>query len=407
MHLQRAEIRLRSGSRLGFPPTGHAQADRQPLGRAARTAGGLEDATVTVRPALDAESNKCVQSSPPDVVDIAVPYALILLVLLGLGCSKKKDEAPLAEPAKTDTRGEASRPEREPGAAETASDSNAFPEAGAPPRLELSRAGREPRRVLRRNFVGGSKYSLQMRAYETMRLEMDLGDEDLSPIANPPVVYELSLQIREVTEEGTARVHFRVVDARAEKSGAVSGEELELLSTELRALRGLQGTYSVDAQGLLSDVEFDRRSATANPATLERLSQMLHWTTVPLPREQVGEGAAWTVKQVVVQDGVKVRQLSKVELLELDGSLIEVAVNIDKSAAPQKLYDAEAYELLQLKSMESLQTKADLNQLVPLTSKATGKLEMATRVPVPDGHAQDVQANMDLQGSLRGRRVTD
>lgn len=344
------------------------------------------------------------------MVNTAVPHALILLVLLSLGCSKKKDEAPSAEPAKTDTRGEASRPERGPGAAETASDSNAFPEAGAPPRLELSRAGREPRRVLRRNFVGRSKYSLQMRAYETMRLEMDLENEDLSPIANPPIVYELSLQIREVTEEGTARVDFRVVDARAEKSGAVSGEELELVSTELRALRGLQGTYSVDAQGLLSDIEFDRRSATAKPATLEKLSQMLHWTTVPLPREQVGEGAAWTVKQVIVQDGVEVRQLSNVELLELDGSLIDVAVNIDKRADPQKRSspdDAEAYELLQLKSMESLQTKADLNQLVPLTSKATGKLEMTTQIPVPDGHTEDVQANVDLQGSLRGRRVTD
>ncbi len=351
--------------------------------------------------------NKYVRSPLLNMINRRVLYALILLALLSLGCSTKK-EAPSAEPAKTETPAEALR--AEPSSADTASDPDAVPEEGAPPKLELSTAGEEPRRVLRWNFKGGSTYSLQMRAQETMRLEMDLQDEELQPITNPPIVYELSLQTREVTDDGTARVDFRVTEARAEKSKAVSAVDLALLTRELSALRGLRGTYTVDAYGLLSDIEFDRASAKAQQATLEKLSQMLHWTTVPLPQEPVGKGAAWTVKQVLVQDGAKVRQRSEVELLEVEGAVVELAVNIEKSASRQKLSsagDAETYELLQLKSSESLQTKADLDQLVPSACKATGKVEMATRMDGPDGGVEEVRATVDLQGSLRGSRVTD
>ena len=328
----------------------------------------------------------------------------MILLLLGLGCSKKEQKAPPSEPSRTDARTQAPR------AAEPASDPSPNPEPGASPWVELRSPGEEPRRPLRWKFTEGFEYSLQMRAYETMELEMDLGEEEPPSMANPPVVYELSLQIRELTDEGTARVAFVVTHARTEKSHAASAEEQQAMKEELRALRGLAGSYSVDARGLLRDLEYARDSATAKQATVDRLSQLLRWTTVPLPQEDVGKGAEWTVKELVLQDGMKIRQQASVKVLDIRGSAIDVSTKIERTADQQKLSSletAEAYELLELESLESIETEADLEHLVPRSAKAKVRLKMATRADSPDGTTQDVQMSTTLKGTLRGSLLAD
>jgi len=223
----------------------------------------------------------------------------------------------------------------------------------APPSVDIVTAGKPPRRVLRWKFEKGSKETLEIQSEQTFTRESGTRTEG-------PVVYTVTVEAKEVEANGTVRVAFEVADVAFPGASA----EPEALDKAAAPFKGQRGTYLLDSRGALSGVQFEAKGS-ANAYVEHILRELLHRTMVPIPEEELGQGGQWTVRRVFEQEGVLMEDLSTVELTEIEGSRVKLALKINASAQGAERYVTEG----------TAAGTWDLDRLVPLSSKTESSRE--------------------------------
>jgi hypothetical protein len=311
-------------------------------------------------------------------------YALLLFVITALGCSKAEpapssqtEPEPAAKPeakseTKTDSPAEAkpvtiSAKPSEPDTDHTpVTFEEALPELGFPT-ITIGDAGSPPLRQLRWKFKQGSKTTAEIK--NSMTVEMLAGTQQSPETSAPSLSLKVSLDTVEVMPNGSAKVAFELLDGKVD----VESSHEVLVSQQMRALdaiKGLSGTYTVDANGVMSDLEFAEAVDPRGAELADDFKRMLRLTTMPVPKEEVGVGGKWIVEQVVEQGGVRLRERRYYKISELDGSRVGLDVTVQTMAPPQTVRIPGqgikgTYQLRGYKAEGTETLKIDLTQLAP------------------------------------------
>jgi hypothetical protein len=267
-------------------------------------------------------------------------FWIILSVLSAVvlaSCLKKEAEPAAVEAAETEAAEVEAAEAPAPGEAEAAAaEPVANPwDSWGEPGLTVLALGKAPLRKLRRTFKKGRKATIELQ----VKGGADIKAMNLS--------YELSLQTVKVSKDGaTASVELRV-----EKPAA---------------FRGVRGQYTADALGGITDLEIQPPS---NPdpqvqSAIRNLARFLLPVLVaPLPEEEVGEGAQWSVFEGIEDGPITIATRSIYELTKLDGSKLAVSLTFEE--AVQKSAPGGPMKLLELNGAGSGTLSVDLGKIAP------------------------------------------
>jgi len=177
------------------------------------------------------------------------------------------------------------------------------------------------------------------------------------------------------------------------------------MQNSLSSAKGMKGSAIVDTRG------FNRDAKMELPDTLDpQMKQMMSGTmqgmdqmSSPLPAEPVGKGAKWELHQLIEQNGMKIKQVTTFELVELDGDTGKLTAKVKQTADRQTVKlptmpPGSSAELLKLSSAGAGQIQFNLAKLVPTSELGlTSDYSMTVNAM---GQNQTVDAHLEMTVSI-------
>jgi hypothetical protein len=192
--------------------------------------------------------------------------------------------------------------------------------------VELIEPGAAPQRPLRHRFVAGQ--SARFRARIRTGLQIAAGGREQS-VDVPRMVIETDVGPTEVSH-GHLRYAFRVTRADLEAGG--SPEVREQLEHEIAALVGARGSVELDDRGTVVHLAFEL-PANASPSLRQQASSlrsMMGQLLPRFPREPVGIGARWRIRDTIALPQMSLEIATVYELRRWEGDRIDLAVRIER-----------------------------------------------------------------------------
>jgi hypothetical protein len=271
---------------------------------------------------------------------VPMRFLIILSVLVLASCTKKEPEP--AEPeAATQAEATAEAPSEEQAAegmdAAEAAALAAAEEAQASGQEDwgelgvatLLEPGKAPLRKLRHTFKQGdtAKVELQVTA--------DRGqDEEGAPFPLLGARYLVSFKTNALVSGGTkASVGFTI-----EAASPIGQDEDPTAAQSFAALEGVQGSYTVDSLGVITDFKLavpeDAHNQTIG--AVMALTRMQALMSIPVPAEEVGVGARWTFVREPEGKTKKLLHKTTYEVTKIKGSKVKVSMSLQLgSTAPE------------------------------------------------------------------------
>ena len=261
---------------------------------------------------------------------------LILLLIIASACSRTETSEPAEkapEPvAETST---------EPSADEQTTSApprglEALPQLEVEPTIELSDAGKTPRKAYRATLTAGEKRLIRVSSGWT--IQTMYGPLVKTTAEMPSVVYELATEVKKAGAQG-AEVGFRVKDIKVTGGEEVKPAKVKSVEKVASSLKGASGTVSFDAHGIVNAFSIDARADSSLLLTdmVNQIQQALRTASLPLPTEPMGKGAKWTVTQTVEQRTAKLTQTTTFELVTVKKERVEVKAEHTATAPEQVL----------------------------------------------------------------------
>ncbi len=327
-------------------------------------------------------------------------YATVLVAVLALACSKKTETPePVVEPSSTEPKTaapDAPKPKRP-----------AKPAAAAPQlaSVELVSAGEPPRKKLRWRFQKGAKHELNIRTKSTV--QADLPSQIIPETPDPSVSYQLAIVIEEVAEDGSTRAAFRIARAESEEGSNAANAQIR---DSLAALQGAEGSLSIDSRGAVTNVEMETpASATSTSVRMaDGIKRSLHSLTLPIPEQELGKGAQWTVTREIEENGIRVAEITTVDVKSIEEGTVRLGLDIMQSADPQVVSPpgggtAARYRLGVYSASGRGKAVVKLSQLVPVSYDTQISSMMGASAQGPDGQQQIVSMTTKTRLAMNGK----
>jgi hypothetical protein len=328
---------------------------------------------------------------------------IILMSLSSLACSKK--EAPAApEPEQA---AETETPPSAEGSEETADPIEETPElpeelkgetpaVGAPPVVKMLEQGKEPRQALRWNVKPGFEQKVSADvSFGVDAVVVILGFR----LPEYVVSYDLTMRAKKVEDDGTVRVAF-TVDKASTASQGTPKEQRDSLNMALRGATKTTGSYTLGPRGRMTDIEIN--VPTGAKRMSHEMVDNLRWALVQMtpafPREPLGQGAKWTVHQGIGQGGIHINQLTTMEIVKVEGSRVELSMNVQQSAAPQPFKNPGTGATLNLSIVDG---RASLNGV------ASGSLTWDLAELAPRAVSIGAEVIKGVRYSVSGKKATE
>ncbi|HJL15172.1 MAG TPA: hypothetical protein RMH99_05925 [Sandaracinaceae bacterium LLY-WYZ-13_1] len=197
--------------------------------------------------------------------------------------------------------------------------------------VELVEAGSGPREPLRHRFEAGQRQSLRLRLRSDMRIQV--GDRT-QEVEVPEMIMRLELGPSRVTDEGHMRYGFRLADLGVEGGDAQAREQI---SQALAGLVGTSGATEIDERGRTVDFEYELPDSLS--PQVRQQAQSLRSALVGLlprfPREPVGVGAVWRIRDTMRLPQASVQIETLYRLRRRRGDRVELQVRIESSDAAE------------------------------------------------------------------------
>lgn len=191
--------------------------------------------------------------------------------------------------------------------------------------VELVEPGQGPRRELRHRFAAGQRQRLRVQVQT--RMHMAAGARE-NTVVIPAMVIDLALGPTELTDAGHLRYAFRITGIGAEGGDDRARAQIQ---EQLGALRNTGGTAEVDERGGIVRFEYELPESVA--PEIRQQAQALRSSLSELlprfPREPVGVGAVWRVRDTLRMPQVEVEMATLYRLRRWEGDRIELQVRIE------------------------------------------------------------------------------
>jgi hypothetical protein len=326
---------------------------------------------------------------------------IIVLMSLALACSTK--ETPAATEA---TSAEVTQTE----AAEAASPFNQAklpmelrgpaPPLGEPPSVKVLEPDGNPSHQLR-GFVK-PVFEQTLALTVRFRIYANSGGGVVVSFAAPwrSTTYKIKLKAEAVEPSGALRVALAIDELSSEYGEGTNATQDERLQKAVTDLRGLRGSYTIDARGWIENVELDVPADAIREAhdMVDNVKWALYQMTPSFPEERVDEGAKWTAQRGVMQRGVTVNQLSTIEIIQLQGAEVNVKTDL-RQAAHAQTFEMPGHpapiELGELVAEGTGDAWWDLTRLAPRTARVSSTVHQHYRVPQgPDEKVSMIETTM-------------
>jgi hypothetical protein len=302
---------------------------------------------------------------------------LILFLVVAGACSRSETSKPVEqapEPAAEEAvkSAEEAAPEQPPEAPAGAEGQQADAPAvdlDAPPAVELLDAGKAPRKALRTTFEAGAKQLLRVET--DSKLSTLYGPMISTKAVMPSLVYELETEAKKASDEG-AQFDFRVTKVTAKSRKGVKPAQVEAAKKVAASLKGVTGSFSINARGMVEELAIDAPSDASLLASdmIDQIKQAIRLSSLPLPEEPVGKGAKWTATQVIEQRTARIRHTSTFELTGVKGERVRATSTHTAETPKQKLKlpGGASFELHELDFSGESKGAWRLNQLGPASA---------------------------------------
>ena len=340
----------------------------QPEKLATSSAAGDPAPTAAATPAAGAEAN--------DVPGPLLPYAK--------GKNPKADAEPKAEaiPSPDAEPGEP-KPKGPDKAAKPGGDKPSTVKTSIKSKVELVKAGAEPRKELRLTPKVGLVDKMTMTM--TLAIGMKMGARALPKNPLPPMVVELDLKVTEVRPNGDIRYEFSITKTDVKAPPGADANVISTMRQALSRLKGLGGHAVVTSRGETKEakVEMPPNLDQQTQQILQGMEQAMNQIVVALPEQPVGVGAQWRTTTAVEQNGIRLSQILTHDLVKLEGETAHCNVSVTQKAPPQKVAapGGVSLELESLKSSGSGKVVFRLDHIAPSVSdlKLSSALQMGLK----------------------------
>lgn len=242
-------------------------------------------------------------------------FCIILSILALASCSKTKPPPAEAEAAQTQAPAEAepAAPSDTPPAEEGAAEWKSWGEPGV---ATLLTPGKAPLRKLRRTFQKGSTAKVD--------LEVTAIGEEMEQVG---ARYLVTLETKNVSDDGSKAS----VGLQVEGAGPIGQDTDPDAAASFARLEGLRGSYTVDSRGRISDFELEapKDPARQTAGAVDNLKRLQALLSIPLPEEQVGVGAQWSLFETI-DEPRPLAQRTTYEVTKAKGSKVEVSMKVDQ-----------------------------------------------------------------------------
>jgi hypothetical protein len=193
-------------------------------------------------------------------------------------------------------------------------------------------------------------------------------------MTSPPRTITYDITLTATHSKGAVRVNFAIDEARPE-SEHLKPEQLKAVKSAAAAMQGVNGSYSLSPQGVVTDFRLELPPEA--PSGAQEMADNLAWAFQrmfpALPDVPLGEGAKWTVHRGVQQGGIHANELSSLELTKLQGGRAELGVQLEQAATAQTYDPPDGRGSIKLSALwgEGQGTViVDLTKLMPITATA-------------------------------------
>lgn len=290
-------------------------------------------------------------------------------VLALWGCNEGPASHPSSSPAAQEAP-EAPRPSAaHAGAPEPAHTARAA--TPAEPELVLRSPGAAPRRMLRYRLVPGTQETLVMTM--DMAIRTDVPGMAATPVEIPTVEMTMQIAVADKRSESEARYDFVLQDTAVTGKSGMMPEVVEATRVALEQTEGMGGRAIVDTRGFNRELELELPSGMLPQMKqmMDSAAQGLDRMSTPLPAEAVGKGARWELRQEIEQNGVALEQVSRFELIELDGNRGRLKITVTQRGDEQPMdvpgMPEGSAKLIELSSTGAGEIRFDLDRLVPIS----------------------------------------
>lgn len=239
-------------------------------------------------------------------------------------------------------------------------------------------AGAEPREPIRLRFQEGDVQRTSLRMLTTTEMTMD---GKSAPAFNaPPMVMGMRVKVEEVRPDGVIESSFGYDSVKVEGSGKTAEQLKEMLTDNLL---GVTGQLETTANGEFVDGDMDIPSGTdANMrAMLKSIESQMSSMVVPLPTEDVGIGAVWTVATETEINGIESNNVYRFKLIGRSADRLVLETTTTGSAPEQDpdlpgMPSGSTVHLDRMVLSGSGRTEMDLTRLLPVSSTASMRTDV-------------------------------
>ncbi len=262
-----------------------------------------------------------------------------------------------------------------------------------PNTLEVLDLGAEPRQELR--FVPTIGDQQQTATTMMMSATVMMEGEELSAFVPPATTMIIDTEVTDINASGDIYVEFEYIDIQVEDLPDAMVETAEFMRSQLEDLIGAEGMLVFDERGNIIEYSLEPIGDEDRPfnQSFQQLSESMQQFSNPFPEEAVGIGAIWQVPQVVNINGMEIRQITTYELVERNGTQIELVTRVEQDA--DLVMDDLMGLPVEITSMTSSGEGSsffDLSQVMPISSEITSITNSVMEITAPE-----ITASIDMQ----------
>lgn len=209
------------------------------------------------------------------------------------------------------------------------------------PIVTLLSAGEEPRQSLRYQFHDG--YCDTMILDMTMSLKTKMSDITLVDLSFPTTRMWAETRVEDVARDGSCRYAAKYFQVEVLETEGVSAIVAAAYETEIIKLAGMTSAGVVTARGFQPKMSYELPEGTGaeTKSSMEQMTQSMKNVSAPLPEEEVGIGARWSVFMPISTNGISGTQTATFELLEVTGKAAHMKVDLVQDFPEQTVESAD------------------------------------------------------------------